>query len=601
MKSDILNQSAGDMESRVRYLEEAYHSHVELLTLLASLGNFQTSIQDCRDPAKILGVTRMHLQRLLSFRATAFAMVNPGDFNFTITDCEPGSDQSLVQSLVDREIKSGTFAWALRQNHAVIIRKTFDGSPMVLHVIATRSRVMGMFVGLLSTHDTKGIDISLNLLSIILLDTAYALENLSLYNEINDYNQNLEKIVAKRTQELLRANEELLKAKQLESVGILAGGIAHDFNNMLAVILGNISIAKALLPFDSKSSARLTTAEEACHQAKSLTARLLTFSKGGSPIRKPISLAPLIEESAQFALTGSQATCQFEIASDLFSVEADEGQMRHVIINLVMNAQQSMNNTGQVRIVGQNAVLTHGHGLPLRDGRYAKIMVIDHGCGILQENLEKIFNPYFTTKFGKGGFGLTIAQSIVNKHEGHITVESQPGSGSTFTVYLPASKHPAVPHESRPVTAPAVAAPPPAAPAERIPEKQISGTQQRQILVMDDEKGIRDVLGAILNHLGHEVSFARDGLEAVSLYEAAQKTSKPFHLVILDLTVPGGVGGGEAIGKLLTVDPKAKAIASSGYSNDPIMSDARKFGFQAALRKPYQMSELNRVLREVLN
>jgi signal transduction histidine kinase/CheY-like chemotaxis protein len=580
-----VSQEIRDMRSRVKYLEETYHSHVELLTLLGSLSSFQTSIQDCREPAKILGVTRMHVQRLMAFRATAFAMVDPPNFDFEVKDCEPSADQPLIQKLVNREIKAGTFAWALRQNHAVIIRKTFDGSPVVLHVIATRSRVMGMFIGLLKSVDTKGIDIASNLLSVILLDCAYALENLTLYNQINEYNLNLEQMVKKRTEELVRANEELIKAKQLEAVGILAGGIAHDFNNMLAVILGNVSLTKMQTPADSKAFTRLTVAEDTCHQAKSLTSQLLTFSQGGAPIKRPTMIGHLVQEAGAFALRGSNARCEFRIPDDLALVEVDENQMRHVVMNLVLNAEQAMNRSGIVQVTAENITLKPGHNFPLPNGDYTRFSVTDHGVGIPPENFDRIFAPFFTTKPGKSGFGLAIANSIVNKHGGHIEVESQVGVGSTFSVYLPA-------HRTR---APA------SAPSTRPPDQEKKPSQDHmKVLIMDDEKGVRDVLGAMLTHLGHETVFSSDGLEAVDLYKKAKVSERPFDMVFLDLTVPGGVGGKDALRKLMEMDAGVCAIASSGYSNDPVMSDFRAYGFSGALKKPYELTELTKVLNEVL-
>lgn len=375
-----------------------------------------------------------------------------------------------------------------------------------------------------------------------------------------------------------RMEEELQRAQKLDSVGRLAGGIAHDFNNLLTGILGNVVLARIEAPSESRSAERLREAEKAVRRAADLTHQLLTFSKGGAPVRKVARLRELICDSAGFSLRGSNVRCEFAIPEDLWPVEVDEGQMSQVIGNLVVNADQAMPDGGVIRVSARN--LPPGGTLPgqLPDGRYVEVSVEDHGIGIPEEHLSRIFEPYFTTKEKGSGLGLATCYSIVRKHDGQITVTSLMGEGSTFRVYLPASAKDALP---------------------RVVEEDFVPGHGR-ILLMDDEEEIRGVCSQMLAHLGYDVDTARDGAEVLQMYIAARTSGRPFDVVILDLTVPGGTGGREAFRKLRELDPNVRAIVSSGYSNDPIMADFRAHGFRGVMLKPYDLRLLSRVVHEVL-
>lgn len=376
-----------------------------------------------------------------------------------------------------------------------------------------------------------------------------------------------------------RAERELLKADKLESLGVLSGGIAHDFNNILTSILGNISIAKMFAKPGDKIFERLEEAENDCMRARVLTQKILTFSRGGAPIMKTAFISELLRDSASFALSGSNVRCEFSIPDDLWRVEVDEGQIAQVISNLIINASQAMPGGGVINLLAENIVVDERQGIPLNNGGYVKISVTDHGIGIPKEHFQQIFDPYYTTKRGGSGLGLAIAYSIVKRHNGYIDVKSIPGKETTFSIYLPAS------------------------PKEALAEKE-SGEKIRggkgKILVMDDEKMIRDVVGDMLGILGYEAEFAKDGAEAVELYKKAEQSVRPFDAVIMDLTVPGGMGGKEAVRKLAEIDPEVKAIVSSGYSDDPVMADFRKYGFSNVVAKPYNIKELGDALYEVL-
>ena len=376
-----------------------------------------------------------------------------------------------------------------------------------------------------------------------------------------------------------KMEEELRKIDKLESLGILAGGIAHDFNNILTGIIGNITLAKMYAPFREKVLERLSEAEKATMRARDLTQQLLTFSKGGAPVKKTASIEELLRDTTVFTLSGSNVKCKFSIPEDIWSVEIDEGQISQVLNNLIINADQAMPEGGIINISAENVIIGTKDILPLQEGRYIKLSIKDQGIGIPEEYLQKIFDPYFTTKQKGSGLGLTIAYSIIKNHKGHIAVESKLGAGSNFSIYLPALKT-QVPEEKE---------------AENRP---ITG--KGKIMVMDDEEVIRDSLGEILTFLGYEVGFARDGEEAITIYKKAKDTGQSFDAVILDLTIRGGMGGKETIGKLIEIDPKVKAIVSSGYSTDPVMADFKNYGFSGVVAKPYDIKELSEALDSVI-
>jgi len=376
-----------------------------------------------------------------------------------------------------------------------------------------------------------------------------------------------------------RMEEELLKARKLESIGILAGGIAHDFNNILTGVLGNISLAKAKARPEDEIFSILVKAEKASLRAKGLTQQLLTFSKGGAPIKETTTIAELIRDSADFVLRGSNVRCEFSIPDDLWPVEIDKGQINQVLNNLIINADQAMPEGGSIKLSAENVTLQAKEILPLRPGNYVRITLEDQGIGIPKQHLQKIFDPYFSTKRKGNGLGLTTSYSILKNHNGHIQVKSELGAGAIFVVYLPAS--------------------PKKIPRTMYPEaKFLSG--KGRILVMDDEEVVRDVIGDLLAILGYQVEFARDGAELIELYKKTQACAEPFDAVIMDLTVPGGMGGQETLQKLLEMDPEVRAIVSSGYCNDPVMSDFRKYGFRGVVAKPFKIEDLGQVLHRVL-
>jgi PAS domain S-box-containing protein len=375
---------------------------------------------------------------------------------------------------------------------------------------------------------------------------------------------------------------EIARASKLEAVGILAGGIAHDFNNILTVVLGNITLVESDVPSGSALAARLFDARRATLRARDLTLQLLTFAKGGEPVKATIELPELLKESAGFALHGAKARAEFRIAHDLWRVNADKGQLGQVIQNLVINAVQAMPTGGVVTISADNAELGAGaiEGAQLPPGRYVRLAVSDNGTGIPRELLAKIFDPYFTTKAQGSGLGLATAYSIIRKHEGHIVAESETGQGTTFRFWLPAGA------ASTASTAPG-------------PGNSRSPFRAR-VLFMDDEAPIRAMAVVFMERIGYDCDVASDGVEAVRKYEEAMAAGRKYEVVIMDLTVPGGVGGREAMERLKRLDPGVCAVVSSGYSRDPVLANYRTYGFQAILPKPYGLEQLTKVMNSVL-
>ncbi|MDM8522458.1 response regulator [Desulfococcaceae bacterium HSG8] len=387
-----------------------------------------------------------------------------------------------------------------------------------------------------------------------------------------------------------RMQEEVIRARKLESLGILAGGIAHDFNNLLSAILGYINLAEMDMEPDSRGPGFLKKAEAASLKAKDLTSQLITFSMGGTPVKKAGSLVDIVRETTKVVLSGSDVKCEFSIQPDLRRVEFDEVQIRQALRNLIINASESMPGCGSLVVIAENTEIGSGTGLPLLEGNYVKIIIRDQGVGISEENLTRIFDPYFSTGdrgTQKGmGLGLTITWSVIRKHEGHITVESEAGSGTVFTIYLPSyeketEEKKEQEHEKKPGEEPAA--------------------HRGKILVMDDEEMIRDIASHMLDMIGYDTELACDGAEAIELYKRAADSEKPFDAVILDLTIKKGIGGVETVRSLTKTDPHVRAIVSSGYSNDPVITDFRKYAFAGALAKPYTIEDLTDALSLVFS
>jgi two-component system cell cycle sensor histidine kinase/response regulator CckA len=381
-----------------------------------------------------------------------------------------------------------------------------------------------------------------------------------------------------------RDEAERRKAETLEQLGLLAGGIAHDFNNLLTAIIGNISLASLLLPPSHEMGERLTDAKNASLRARDLAQQLLTFARGGAPIKKTTSIGKLIQDTVSFSLRGSHNRSEFQFGADLWPAEIDHGQISQVIANLVVNADQAMPNGGGLHVQCENFTYQPETGTNIPDllpGDYIRIRIRDEGVGIPEASLKRIFDPYFTTKPKGSGLGLATTYSIVKNHNGLITVESEVHMGSTFTVYLPAARHEALavepPHSNT---------------------QMVLGTGR--VLIVDDEEPIRTLVEFTLSHLGYQVTQAETALDGVNIYRQKLEAGERFDAVILDLTLPGGMGGKEALKKLIELDPTVNAIVSSGYATDATMSRYQDFGFRGVIAKPYEAAELGKIVHDVI-
>ncbi len=401
-------------------------------------------------------------------------------------------------------------------------------------------------------------------------------------------NEELERRVEDRTAELHHSNqqlrseiqqreqmeEEVLRGRKLESLGVLAGGIAHDFNNFLTVIQGNIELARNELSPSDGARAILDRSTKACQRAAFLASQLLTFAKGGVPVRRVVSIRSLVMDAVHLVRAGTPVSITVDIAEDLRCAEVDPGQIGQVLHNILLNAREAMPEGGVIEVAARNAETTGSDA-----AHRIQISIRDHGPGIPAEVLPRIFDPYFTTKSGGTGLGLSTAHSIVAKHGGHISVESGPGEGTLIDIDLPACAESAEPEAAAGSSA---------------------ECGRERILVMDDEEALRNLLQAVLGDLGYDVQLARDGAEAIALYQGAEGAGRRFDAVILDLTVSGGMGGMEAAARLKEIDPSARLIVSSGYSDSPVMADFARHRFDGVIPKPWTAAYVAKVLRTVL-
>jgi len=376
-----------------------------------------------------------------------------------------------------------------------------------------------------------------------------------------------------------RMEEEVARASKLDTVGVLAGGIAHDFNNLLTGILGNISLVNELADLDARSRLLLESAEDACIRACGLTKQLLTFSRGGEPVKEEASLPEVLRQAADFVMTGSNVSCAYRFAPGVLHAFVDRGQIAQVVQNLTLNALQAMPGGGAIEIGADRVHLSEGSVPSLRAGAFVRFWVRDQGHGISPEHMKKIFDPFYSTRETGVGLGLPIAFSIVRKHSGAITVDTNPGRGTTFTVYLPAGRFGERDSKQVPV---------------------VDGQPGRRVLIMDDESIIREVLGRILKQFGYQTTTVPDGREAVEMYRNHMNRGMPFDIVLMDLTIPGGMGGKVAVREILAADPRAKVVVMSGYCTDPVMSSPAEHGFCAVLPKPIQMADLKSLVERLL-
>jgi signal transduction histidine kinase/ABC-type amino acid transport substrate-binding protein/ActR/RegA family two-component response regulator len=388
--------------------------------------------------------------------------------------------------------------------------------------------------------------------------------------------------IVRNISEKKKRDEEAIRSHKLESLGIFAGGIAHDFNNILSAIVGCISLARMKINDREKSAKFLAEAEKAGLRARRLTEQLLAFSKGGYPVKHIADVVEVVKESADFIMSGSKTALSYNMASDdVFKADIDKGQISQVIQNIVLNASQAMPSGGVIIISIRNQYIEESNSMTLPEGNYVAVSIKDEGEGIENKNLKKIFDPYFTTKNDGNGLGLTICHSIVKKHGGAIDVESKPGKGSVFTIFLPSCDYVEPEKNTKPLS------------------QSGRDLKSLSIIIMDDEPQLRYIMKEVLGDEGAKIFTVSDGSEAIDLFEKMASLEQPIDLIIADLTIPGGMGGLEAVRLIREQGLSFKAIVISGYSNDPVMSDFKNYGFDAYIAKPFTSDDLLAVVKKV--
>ena len=384
------------------------------------------------------------------------------------------------------------------------------------------------------------------------------------------------------TRDRKQAEEEMLRADKLESIGLLAGGIAHDFNNLLGIIMGHIDLAMQRLGEDQPAVTSLRKAHIASSRAADLTRQLLTFAKGGAPVKKVQDIRPIVQQAVDFSMHGTNIETAFECHCEHHLADVDKGQISQVIQNLVINARQAMPDGGKLSLHAANIEIgAHNNHHDLAPGCYIHIRLCDTGPGIPPQLRTRIFDPYFTTKPKGSGLGLALCYSIIKKHGGHIYITDNLPQGACFNLLIPASSAADTTAED---TAPT----------------QADAPLQARVLLMDDDELIREVASAMLENMGCEVTHAENGEQAVALYEQAMQAGRTFDLVVMDLTIPQGMGGKDAMQAIRALDGNALGLVSSGYSNDPVMANCEQYGFAAAVGKPYMQDELVAAVRRIL-
>jgi len=581
----ITNLDPENLLARIEYLEENRRLIQNALEMALSLGDFQKDINKGYGAEHILREAEKRLDYLIPFDAKAFYLVDQEKSDFSLAVCEPSARQQYIEDQVAYMIDEGFFAWAIRERRGVTLSSHDHSKQLTLHVIATHSRIRGMFVGLLPDQKNVIPDKSLTLLSIILLNTANALESMEFYQLLSKQNTLLEKKVEERTKALAQSERQLQQVMKLQAIGTLAGGIAHDFNNILFPIVGYTELTMDEFPEDSQARKNLEEVLKATNRAKELVQQILTFSRRGGQERKPLRVQFLIKESVKLLRATIPSTIEIECDVDekCSPIMGDPTQIHQVVMNLCTNAYHAMQVTGgklevklkEVDIGYQESMERVG----MKVGRHLKLTVKDAGHGMGPEVLERIFEPYYTTKEpGKGtGLGLSVIHGIIKNHGGDISVSSQPGKGTIFDTYLPIVDD---------VEAETI----PAATAAAVPGNE-------SILLIDDEKQIIDIEQRILERLGYRVTPKTDSEEAL---EEFVSLPDKFDLVITDMTMPK-MTGDQLARKILDIKPDIPVILCTGFSEKITEEKALDMGIDKFIMKPIVKDELASTIRAVLD
>ncbi len=571
--------------ARIEYLEKNRRLIQNALEMALSLGDFQKNINNGYESEHILQEAEKRLRYLIPFEANAFYLVDQEESDFSLSICEPSDKQQYIEGQVNYMIDGGFFAWAIRERRGVTISSHDHSKQLILHVIATYSRIRGMFIGLLPNKKNIIPDKSLTLLSIILLNTANALESLEFYRLLRDQNTTLENKVEERTKALAQSERQLQQAMKLQAIGTLAGGIAHDFNNILFPIVGYTELTMDDVPEDSQARQNLEEILKATNRAKGLVQQILTFSRQGGQERKPLKVQVLIKEALKLLRATIPSTIEIEcnINEACRHIMGDPTQIHQVVVNLCTNAYHAMQETGGTLEVGLEEVdISYEKSVErvgMKVGPHLELTVKDAGHGMGPDVMERIFEPYYTTKEqGKGtGLGLSVIHGIIKNHGGDIGVSSQPGKGATFTVYLPVIDD--IDVEIEPM------------------EAASANRGNEHILLVDDEEQIIDIEKQILERLGYRVTAKTDSQEAL---EEFSTRSEKFDLVITDMTMPKMSGDQLAL-KLMDIKPDIPVILCTGFNETINEEKALAMGIDRFVMKPIVKNDLAKTIRSVLD
>jgi signal transduction histidine kinase/ActR/RegA family two-component response regulator len=571
--------------ARIDYLEENRRFIQNALEMALSLGDFQENINKGYGPEHILQEADKRISHLIPFEANALYLVDQENSNFELSVCNQGQQKSFIQAEVDHMIEQGYFAWAIREKRGVLVSSRDHSRKFVLHVIATYSRIRGMYVGLLPEKNSKIPDTSLTLLSIILLNTANALESLEFYSLLRNQNEVLEQMVEERTQTLAKYERQLQQVLKIQAIGTLAGGIAHDFNNILFPIVGYTELTMDEVPADSVAHNNLEEILKAANRAKELVKQILTFSRQSGQERKPVEVQLVTKEALKLLRASIPVSIEIvqNIDENCAPVMGDATQIHQVIMNLCTNAYQAMQDTdGKLEVSLKEIYVEYEHTVQkigMQPGRHVQLQVKDEGCGMDAAVLDRIFEPYYTTKEqGKGtGLGLSVIHGIIKNHRGDITAVSAPGKGAVFTVLLPVVEEGDVQTEYEPVNG-----------AEKGSER---------ILLVDDEEQIISMERQMLENLGYRVTARTDSVEALKVFS---EQPEEYDLVITDMTMPH-MSGDELAQKLLDVKPDIPVILCTGFNEDITEEKALEMGIQKFLMKPVIKNDLASTIRSVLD
>jgi len=579
------HMDAKKLLARIDYLEENRRFIQNVLETALSLGDFQENINKGYGSEYILQEADKRINRLIPFEANAHYIVDQEKSDFSLSVCNEDHLKSFIKNEVNHMIDQGYFAWAIRERRGVLISSSDHSWRFVLHVIATYSRTRGMFIGLLPDKNHTIPDTSLTLLSIILLNTANALESLEFYSLLRNQNETLEKKVEERTKELAKYERQLQQVLKIQAIGTLAGGIAHDFNNILFPIVGYTELTMDEVSEDSVAHKNLEEILKAAHRAKNLVQQILTFSRQSDQERKPIKVQNIITETLRLLRASIPASIEIihKIQDDCGHIMGDPTQIHQVIMNLCTNAYQAMQDKGgKLEVILTEIDVGYEEMIDkvgMQPGKHLRLLVKDEGCGMEASVLDRIFEPYYTTKEqGKGtGLGLSVIHGIVKNHRGDITVKSTPGKGTIFQVYLPLIEDvdPDVEFEST--------------------DGAIKG--EERILLVDDEEQIVAMEQQMLENLGYRVTARTDSAEALKVFAEHPQN---FDLVITDMTMPH-MTGDQLAQKMLDIEPNIPVILCTGFNQAITEEKALAMGIQKFVMKPVVKKELATTIRTVLD